>query len=233
MRLLVTRAEPDGERTAAQLRAKGCEVMLAPLLRFEPIDADLEAGPWHALAMTSANAARAVANHSRLKSLLPIPAYAVGGRTADAAFARGFENVVSADGDLKDLVRVIKTHLPPGARILYLAGEDRAGDLSSALATSGIGVTTAVVYRAAAASALPPEVRDALLAGRIDGVLHFSRRSAGIYVRCAAAILDQALAPTQYCLSQQVAEPLITAGAANVSIAERPREADLVKRATA
>src|SRR5438067_7912940 len=32
MRLLVTRPEPDGERTAASLRARGREVTLAPLL---------------------------------------------------------------------------------------------------------------------------------------------------------------------------------------------------------
>ena len=32
MRLLVTRPEPDGERTAEKLRARGCEVLLAPLL---------------------------------------------------------------------------------------------------------------------------------------------------------------------------------------------------------
>ena len=42
MRLLVTRPEPDGERTAAKLRARGCEVMLAPLLRVETVDADLD-----------------------------------------------------------------------------------------------------------------------------------------------------------------------------------------------
>ena len=35
MRLLVTRPEPDNERTAAALRALGHEVMLAPLLAIE------------------------------------------------------------------------------------------------------------------------------------------------------------------------------------------------------
>ena len=65
MRLLVTRPEPDNERTAAELRARGHEVMLAPMLRVEPvIDADLGTGPWAAVLITSANGARAIAPHN-------------------------------------------------------------------------------------------------------------------------------------------------------------------------
>src|SRR5262245_21074535 len=135
MRLLVTRPEPDGERTAAKLRARGCEVMLAPLLRIETIDADL-GGAWYAVAVTSVNALRAIADNAALDTLLASPAYAVGSRTADAAVAQGFETVVSADGDIHDLVRVMKTHLGAGARVLYLAGDDRSGDLAGDLAAS-------------------------------------------------------------------------------------------------
>ena len=58
MRVLVTRPEPDGERTAAKLRDRGCAVMLAPLLRVEPVEAVLD-GAWHVVALTSVNAVRA------------------------------------------------------------------------------------------------------------------------------------------------------------------------------
>ena len=230
MRLLVTRPEPDGGRTAAQLRARGCDVMLAPLMRVEPIAADLAGGPWDALVLTSANAVRAIAAHPKLDSLREIPAYAVGGRSADTALALGFDNVISAEGDASDLVRVIKTHFRAGARVLYLAGQDRAGDLGGALAAAGITVTTAVIYRAAAMSSFPTAVRDAIAAGRVAGVLHFSRRSAEFYLQCAAAagIPDKALALSHYCLSRQVAEPLKEAGATKLHIAERPTEADLL-----
>lgn len=230
MHLLVTRPEPDGERTAAKLRARGCEVMLAPLLRVETVDADLD-GSWHAVAVTSINALRAVANDRALSNLLAIPAYAVGGRTADAALAQGFENVISADGGVGDLARVIKTHLPAGARVLYLAGDDRAGDLAGDLAAAGIEVATRVVYRAVALSAFPADARAALAAGWLDGVLHFSRRSAATYVGCAAAagITEEALVPTHYCLSPQVAEPLVAAGARAVRAAGEPTESALIE----
>jgi uroporphyrinogen-III synthase len=229
MHLLVTRPEPDGERTAAKLRTRGHEVMLASLLRVETIDADI-GGAWHAVAVTSVNALRAIADQPGLERLLEMPAYAVGGRTADAAVAQGFENVISADGDVGDLACVMKTHLRSGARVLYLAGEDRSGDLAGELATAGIEVATRVVYRAVALKNFPTDVREALTAGWLDGVLHFSLRSAATYIDCAAAaaVTEQALAPMQYCLSSQVAEPLAAAGARAFRVAEAPTEAALI-----
>ena len=71
--------------------------------------------------------------------------------------------------------------------MLYLAGEDRSGDLAGELAAAGIEVATRVVYRAVALPTFPPDVREALTAGWLDGVLHFSRRSAETYLDCAAA----------------------------------------------
>ena len=67
-----------------------------------------------------------------------------------------------------------------------------------------------------------------LLLLAIEGALHFSRRSAEIYVNCAkaAGILDSALAPFHYCLSPQVAKPL--AGAGKIRIARQPDEAALI-----
>jgi uroporphyrinogen-III synthase len=232
MRLLVTRPEPDGERTAATLRAQRCEVLLAPLLRVELVaDTPLGANAWAAVAMTSANATLAVEKHPRRAALLALPAYVVGARTAVAARAAGFGDVTSADGGIEELVSLIAKRLPAGAALLYLAGEDRAGDLAGDLARAGVVVTTAVLYRAVKATRLPAPVRAALVAGSLDGVLHFSRRSADVYLECARAVgvLDKALAPAHYCLSRQVAEPLARAGAGRIRVAPRPEEAALLE----
>ena len=71
MRLLVTRPEPDGERTAQALRARGHAVVLAPLLRMETIAFVLPEQAFSAVVLTSANAARAAivirANEPRRK----------------------------------------------------------------------------------------------------------------------------------------------------------------------
>ena len=232
MRLLVTRPEPDGERTAAVLRARGHEVMVAPLLRVERSPMPISArARMRGVLMTSANGVRALAAHPRRAELARLPVFAVGRRSAEAARAAGFADVTSADGDARDLVRLIATRgAAAHAPLLYLAGEDRAGDLAAELAEHGVPVRTVVVYRAVAAAAFPSAVETALAAGALEGVLHFSRRSAEAYLDCAeaAGIGAAALVPTHYCLSPQVAEPLTAAGAPNILVASRPDEAALL-----
>ena len=227
MRLLVTRPEPDGARTAAALRQRGHHVLVAPVLHTEPVTAPLSDARFSAVILTSANAARALAAHPARARLMGLPAFAVGHRSAAAASAVGFADVRSAGGDQTDLAGLIRAQRLDGP-LLYLAGEDRAGDLGSALASQGLEVHTLVIYRAVMAKRLPDQIAAGLREARLDGVLHFSRRSAEAYLSCArsAGLLAAALVPTHYCLSRQVAAAM--AGAERVAVAPRPEEAALV-----
>jgi uroporphyrinogen-III synthase len=112
--------------------------------------------------------------------------------------------------------------------LLYLAGEDRAVDLAADLAPHRIAVHTVVIYRAVQETDFPVGARTALEAGGLDGVLHYSRRSAEAYVHCSKALRAAALAPVQYCLSEAVAGPLREAGANRVRVAAHPDEAALL-----
>lgn len=230
MRLLLTRPKADAERTAAALRARGHTAVVAPLLQIEAVaDAAIGAGPWAAILVTSANAA-AVAAHRRFTQLRALPVFAVGDRSAQAMRAVGFADVASAHGDVDDLVRLAAERIRRNASLLYLAGADRSGDLAGKLGNRGFAVGTAIIYRAVAAGALVPAVVAAVADG-IEGVLHFSRRSAAAYVDaiCAASLHDAGLKkPVQFCLSTQVAEPLVQAGAADIRIAQEPTEAALI-----
>jgi uroporphyrinogen-III synthase len=231
VRLLVTRPQHDAERTATALRQRGHSVITAPLVRIEPLaDAPIEDQPWAAILITSANAAAAIALHQRKRSLLDVPAFAVGDRSAEAMRAAGFATVVSAGGTVGDLARLVAERAKPNVTLLYLAGEERAGDLAGELHARGFAVHTAVIYRAVTAAALPQDATDALVAG-LDGVLHFSRRSAESYVNSAraAGALSLALAPAQFCLSEQIAAPLRRAGATTIRVAPRPNEAALIE----
>jgi uroporphyrinogen-III synthase len=230
VRLLLTRPEPDAQRTATALRAQGHDVIIAPLLHIEPVaDAQIGAGPWAAILITSANAAHAVTAHTRVTPLRALPVFAVGRRSADAMAAAGFADVTSADGNVSDLARLVAARLQPAARLLYLAGEDRAGDLAGDLGARGFAVETAIIYRAVAATSLPPAAAQALASG-IDGVLHFSRRSAEVFVDAAraAGVLESALQAAHFCLAAPMAEPLAQAGAADIRVAEHPNEAVLL-----
>jgi uroporphyrinogen-III synthase len=229
MRLVVTRPQADGERTAAALRACGHEVLVAPLMRVEPVKVDLS-GTWGAVIVTSANAPLAVAGNPACKALFKLPVFAVGQRSAEAAREAGFTDVTSAGGDVRDLVRLIAERRPDAAApLLYLAGEDRAADLVGELVMHGIAAEMAVVYRAVTAP-FPPELTAALQAGEVDAVLHFSKRSAENYLAGAAqaGIAEQALGVRHICLSAQIAAPLADAGAGRIAIAPRPNETALI-----
>src|SRR5204863_6335298 len=128
--------------------------------------------------MTGANAVRFLRQHARAAAILATPLYTVGKRSAEAAREAGFARVQSADGDARDLVKLVTRSVPAPGPLLYLAGEDRAGDIDGDLVAAGYRVRTAIVYRASNDGALPEAVAQALRAGAIDGVLHFSRRTA-------------------------------------------------------
>jgi uroporphyrinogen-III synthase len=229
MHLLVTRPQPDAERTAQALQARGHTVTVVPVLRNEIVpDPEIAAGPFAAVVMTSANAARALERHARRAELTALPLVTVGERTAKAARAAGFRHVASADGGLPELARLIANTMAPG-RLLYLAAQDRAGDLAAALTAHGFSVDTVVVYRMADNPTLAPDLRKALRQP-VDGALHYSRRSAQMFLTGAttAGVIDAALRLTHYCVSGEVAAPLRAAGA-RAEVAAHPDEAALLK----
>src|SRR5262249_54883092 len=193
MAVLVTRPLPDGETTAADLRARGFEVVAAPMLRFEPFGFSDEAETaFGGIIVTSANAVRAVGSQLANSPLLTLPLFTVGERTAAVARAAGFGNVLSADSDaraLRDLV--VETakakKLKKKSPLLYLAGEEISRDLAGELREQGFEVVTHIAYRMVPAKNLPSEVVDGFAAGRIEAVLHYSRRSAPALVGAGAA----------------------------------------------
>ena len=232
MAVLVTRPHPDDEATASALRARGFEVLQAPMLRFEPVpfhdDADERYG---AIIVTSANALRAIAPHLAGSRLLKLPLFAVGEHTASAARDAGFGEVMTAKGDaavLRDLVLAsVKTkQLKKAATLLYLAGADLARDLAGELGEKGFTVVTHTTYRMIPASSLPREICDAFVANRIEAVLHYSRRSARAFLDAARSggVEISALALPQCCISSAVASILRDAGATQVTAAAQADE---------
>lgn len=230
MRLLITRPDPDGQRTAEALRAQGHDVLLVPLLHMEPVDFELPERSYTAVVMTSANAARALQMRPCRARLTSLPAFTVGRHTAQTARAIGFLEVHSADGNRDDLAKLLAVRFGAShATVVYLAGENIAGDL--ALPPGSATVATVVVYRMVKADRFPPAAQAALMQGEIDAVVHFSKRSAEAYTECArlSGATERALAPFHFCLSHRVAAPLAAHGASRIKIAPRPDEAALIE----
>src|SRR5436190_4962737 len=231
MAVLVTRPLPDGETTAADLRARGFEAIAAPMLRFEAFGFRDDDVVYGAVIVTSANALRAVEARLAGSYLLKLPLFAVGERTAAAARAAGFAEVVAGEGDaaaLRDLVieNAKAKKLKKAKPLLYLAGEELSRDLAGDLAHKGFEVVTQIIYRMVPAKNLPREVVDGFAAGRIEAVLHYSRRSARAFVDAARAggVEISALSLPQCCISPAVAEIVRDAGATQVTVAASPDE---------
>ena len=232
MAVLVTRPHPDDEATASSLRARGFEVLRAPMLRFEPVAFhDDEDARYGAVIVTSANALRGLTPHLAAGRLRKLPLFAVGEHTAAAARAAGFENVTSANGEaggLRDrvLASVKAKQLKKASTLLYLAGADLARDLAGELGESGLSVVTQTTYRMIPVPSLPYEVCDAFAANRVEAVLHYSRRSARAFLDAARAggVEISALAIPQCCISAAVAAVVRDAGATQVLVAASPDE---------
>ena len=231
MAVLVTRPQPDNDATAATLRARGIEVVAAPMLRFEPVALpDALETNYAGVIVTSANAIRALEGQPALVALRKLRLYAVGAHTADAARDAGFTDIVSADGDaaaLRDIISGGRKRSKSSDRpLLYLAGADLARDLASELGERGFSVAVQTTYRMVGATKLPAAAADAIGAGHIDAVLHYSRRSARAFAEAArtSGVEVSALAVLQCCLSDAVATVIRDAGANRVAVARAPDE---------
>ncbi|HXL12583.1 MAG TPA: uroporphyrinogen-III synthase [Bradyrhizobium sp.] len=235
MAVLVTRPHPDDEHTALALRARGFDVLRAPMLRFEPLAfRDDDEARYDAVLVTSANALRGLEPQLSGHRLLKLPLFTVGEHTASVARQMGFENVIAADGDaarLRDcvLAAVKVKELKKSGRLLYLAGADISRDLAGELGAHGFSVVTQTTYKMVPVTRLPREVCEAFAANEIEAVLHYSRRSARAFLDAAraAGVEISALALPQVCISAAVASVLREAGATQLVVAASPHESAL------
>jgi uroporphyrinogen-III synthase len=237
MAVLVTRPQPDNEATAATLRARGFEVLLAPMLRFEALafhdDSDAH---YDAVIVTSANALRGFERHPSGQRLLKLPLFAVGEHTADAARHAGFGHVIAAHGDVAALREAVLAsvkakQVKKAGTLLYLAGADLARDLAGDLGERGFTVVTHTTYRMIPVSELPRTISDGFAANQVEAVLHYSRRSARAFLEATrtAGVEISALAIPQCCISDAVTSIVRDAGATQVLTASRPDENALLE----
>jgi uroporphyrinogen-III synthase len=229
MRVLVTRPIDDAQETAALLRARGHEPLIAPLLsvRFHDGHA-LHLDGVQALLATSANGARAFA---RRTSRRDFSVFAVGSQTAQAARDAGFADVRDANGTVETLAQSVAGWTKPkDGTLLHAAGAETEGHLASLLRQAGFTVHVEVLYDVPTVDAFPQPVHAALEAGELDAVLIYSARSAQAFAACISkANLQSACAAlVACCISEAAAKPLAGLAFKAVRIAARPNQAALL-----
>lgn len=223
--MLVTRPDPDASDTAARLGALGIEGVPCPLLVHQTLDVGLpEPKGFAAIAVTSANALRALDERGVLQRYRELPLYAVGDRTAAVARDLGFPTVTSAQGAFADLAELL-VHAPLAGPIFYPAARDMSADLGKSLAPFGRMVITAEVYAMNPVTELPTGIAERL-GGEIEAALFYSKRTAQTFVRLVERGLEKTIRArfAVLCLSEAVAAPLLDAHFVRVGLADHPSE---------
>lgn len=198
MRLLVTRPAEQAARTAQKLEALGHRAMVAPILKIATTGEAAPPGAYDLVLATSAQALIAVAPGS---PLVAAPFACVGEKTAIVAKALGFSLLYEAPR-AETLAEILLSGDAPGLT-LYLAGRERKTDLEEVLQAAGWRIHIVETYEARPIVAWPEDVRSALHAGRIDGVLHYSPRSATLALALMGRDLSRGL--RHFCLSPEIA----------------------------
>jgi len=152
----------------------------------------------------------------------------VGPQSLLAAENAGFNRAEAHGGDVDGLVAHIRKSLHPAAGfILYLSGNETAGDLEGQLTKAGFQVRRSIVYDAVQAKDASP-AEAPLREGAAPAVLLYSPRSARIWCKIMwdAGLAEHAAEAHYYCLSRNVAEILPRAWPR--SVAKSPDEGALL-----
>ena len=218
LRVAITRAQPEADRTAERVRARGAEAIVAPLLTIVPCGYDTSTSGAQAIIFTSTNGVRAFPDARGARERLVL---AVGDATANAAREAGFINVRSADGDANALVDLAKRELDPAnGKLVHISGDHVGGDVSGKLRAAGFSVDWRLAYASIAAMILP-----GALLGPLDVVLFHSTRAAETFSALGAPNADKL---TAGCLSESVAQAAAKSSWKRIITAPHPREDDLL-----
>ncbi len=230
VRVLITRSREDAAHLMRELDSRNIQAILAPLLTITYLAGSVvNLEGVQALLMTSVNGVRAFSARSEERGLLVV---AVGDATARAAKGYGFDNVISAAGDVNQLARtVISTLKPENGALLHPAGTRVAGSLGTSLGDAGYVYRRVVLYEAKMLEQLPTIAVDGLNNGVFDGVLIYSPRTGKTFNRLIHEnnLADTLFNVTVYCLSANVAETVSNLPWDSVLIASRPEQSAILE----
>lgn len=181
--ILVVRAREDADALALRLGKEGYNCITDPLLIIEasrfsrPDMTGLQAA-----IVTSAHTAQILHEQQVPGQLQALPFYAVGDKTAASLEGLGIDRIINAGGDGAALAGLIAAERNPGkGALLHIVGDHTAAEPAAGLQTAGFTVRAWEVYRAKVAEELNAKTRKLLKQGKIDAVLLYSPRSAGVF----------------------------------------------------
>ena len=146
MHILLTRPLEDCSEMILKFQSLGNEVSHLPLLRIDKVNYDeTDLLSLKGIIFTSANAVKFLDVKKINKKLL---CFCVGNATEKKARAVGFQNVISAEGNVENLKELILQNFDQkDGKMIYVSGETISVDLDQQLLKEGYNIKRIINYR--------------------------------------------------------------------------------------
>ena len=145
MHILLTRPLEDSKDLIVKFSNLGHTVSHMPVIQIEKFNYTIEDfSDLKGIIFTSTNAIKFLDTRSIDKKII---CFCVGTSTEKKALSSGFQNVISADGNVSNLKELILQNFNPSTgKLLYVSGEIISSELDKDLSTKGYKVERIITY---------------------------------------------------------------------------------------
>ena len=146
MHILLTRPLDDCYEIILKFKSLGHQISHLPLLKIDKINYEkINFSDYKAIVFTSANAIKFLEYNKIDKQKL---CFCVGNATEKKARSAGFQNVISAEGNVENLKELILQNFDKkNNKLLYVSGETISADLDQHLLKEGYEIKRVINYR--------------------------------------------------------------------------------------
>ena len=147
MHILFTRSLEDSKDLILRFNELGHKVSYMPVIQIKKVDHDvINFNDFKGLIFTSANSLKFINSKEVDKNIF---CFCVGSATEKKALSLGFQNVISAEGNVRNLKEIILRNFNSNfGKILYLSGELISKDLDKELNLLGYDIKRIINYTA-------------------------------------------------------------------------------------
>ena len=177
MHILLTRPLEDSKELILRFSSLGHKVSRLPVIKVEPLEYDEpDYVQFKGVIFTSSNAIKNL-NLNRVDK--KIECYCVGSATEKAAKLKGFQKIISAEGNVNNLKELVLQNFDPkNGSLLYVSGEVVSSRLDKDLISEGYSLKRLINYTVSSTQEIKEEFRAQLKASIPDIIYVYSENSA-------------------------------------------------------
>ncbi len=182
MHILLTRPLEDSLEMISKFQSLGHKVSHLPLLNIENISyEEINFLEYRGIIFTSANAAKFLDTKKIDKNLL---CFCVGNATEKKARSLGFQNTITAEGNVENLKELILQNFDKNnGKLIYVSGETISIDLDKQLLKEGYNIKRIINYRASHNEKFDENFIKLLKSNMPDIVYVYSQNSASGFLK--------------------------------------------------